>query len=112
LHSLSGVRFQLALVRKLYDGEPDYYQPIPTGTQSIADRFDYVMHGKIFKFVDDADGKLCFFPFSSLGFVFHFSFSQMLLYLLRWSSCDAAWRAEGTGQRQPFQAQFGCVFAY
>ena len=55
---VSGVRFSLALVRKLYETEPDHYVPLSSHGATIADKYDYVMHGKIFKFVDDPSGKL------------------------------------------------------
>lgn len=59
----SGIRFSAALVEKLYENEPNYYNPL-VNIPSLADKFEYVTHGKIFKFVE-ADKKLyCFLFFS------------------------------------------------
>ncbi|KAE8669661.1 DNA-directed RNA polymerases II, IV and V subunit 8B [Hibiscus syriacus] len=49
-------KFMMALAHTLnLDGTPDtgYYTP---GRKSLADKFEYVMHGKLYKITDDASG--------------------------------------------------------
>ncbi|KAG8492862.1 hypothetical protein CXB51_010177 [Gossypium anomalum] len=52
-----GDKFTMALAHTLnLDGTPDtgYYTP---GRKSLADKYEYVMHGKLYKITDDASGK-------------------------------------------------------
>ncbi|KAL4272682.1 hypothetical protein GQ457_13G005350 [Hibiscus cannabinus] len=49
---LAGDKFTMALA---HNGTPDtgYYTP---GRKSLADKYEYVMHGKLYKITDDASG--------------------------------------------------------
>ncbi|KAB2032215.1 hypothetical protein ES319_D05G357000v1 [Gossypium barbadense] len=52
-----GDKFTMALAHTLnLDGTPDtgYYTP---GRKSLADKYEYIMHGKLYKITDDASGK-------------------------------------------------------
>ncbi|MFQ6640875.1 hypothetical protein Gotur_014325 [Gossypium turneri] len=61
-----GDKFTMALAHTLnLDGTPDtgYYTPVVflqmkfNGRKSLADKYEYVMHGKLYKITDDASGK-------------------------------------------------------
>ncbi|XP_044473897.1 DNA-directed RNA polymerases II, IV and V subunit 8B-like [Mangifera indica] len=53
-----GDKFALALAHTLnLDGTPDTGYYTPGGRKSLADKFEYVMHGKLYKISDEGSGK-------------------------------------------------------
>ncbi|TXG48056.1 hypothetical protein EZV62_027350 [Acer yangbiense] len=53
-----GDKFTMALAHTLnLDGTPDTGYYTPGGRKSLADKYEYVMHGKLYKISDEGSGK-------------------------------------------------------
>ncbi|XVF37621.1 hypothetical protein REPUB_Repub20aG0025300 [Reevesia pubescens] len=98
-----GDKFTMALAHTLnLDGTPDtgYYTPViflpgVVGRKSLADKYEYVMHGKLYKISDDGSGKslkaevyisyggLLMMLKGEASHVSHFELDQRLFLLMR-----------------------------
>ncbi|XP_044499813.1 DNA-directed RNA polymerases II, IV and V subunit 8B-like isoform X1 [Mangifera indica] len=91
-----GDKFALALAHTLnLDGTPDSGYYTQGGRKSLADKFEYIMHGKLYKISDEGSGKTLkaeiYVSYGGLlmmlkgdpSYITHFELDQKLFLLMR-----------------------------